>query len=227
MPDTHPENFVMSYFRVRQALGVLGLSLPVTLLVAGMLAQGRLEPSISDFFYTTQRDIFVGTLTAIGIFLIVYRGHRRKPGERVSDDWVSTLAGLAAICVAFLPNEHPDRHVATLAQVFAPLGWVAIGHYVAATIFQGALAYLTFFKFARTHSAWRARVYRGLGVAIVLSMVATMTASYFKVLGDAGQQAFVLDNRVVFWTEAFGVWAFSLAWLLKGWANRKASTGLP
>jgi len=220
MPDTYPEDFVMSYFRVRQALGLLGLTLPVNLFVAGQLAAGRLEPSISDFFHTTQRDIFVGTLTAIGVFLIVYRGHRRAPGEAVSDDWVSSVAGLAALVVAFFPNEHPAEQISTLSQVAVGIYPAAIVHYSAATVFQLALAYLCFFKFSRCAHPGRRRIYRGLGLTIVAATVATMALSYFKVLGTPGQQAFVLENRLVFWTEAFGVWAFSLAWLLKGQANR-------
>ncbi|MGV6811906.1 MAG: hypothetical protein ACWA47_06650 [Brevirhabdus sp.] len=221
MSDTHPEDFVMSYFRVRQALGLLGLTLPVNLLVAGQLAAGRLEPSISDFFHTTQRDIFVGTLSAIGVFLIVYRGHRRAPGETVSDDWVSTVAGLAALVVAFFPNEHPSEQISTLSQVAMGVHPAAIVHYAAATVFQLALAYLCFFKFARTSHQRRRHVYRALGLTIVAAMLATMILSYLKVLGASEQQAFVLDNRLVFWSEAIGVWAFSLAWLVKGSANRK------
>ena len=43
MPDNHPEEMVMSYTRVRMALGILGLSLPVFLLIGGWFDLGRMQ----------------------------------------------------------------------------------------------------------------------------------------------------------------------------------------
>lgn len=46
-----------------------------------------------------------------------------------------------------------------------------------------------------------------------------MAASYFKKSGTPAQQDFVNDFKMVFWTEAMGVWVFALAWLTKGKAD--------
>ena len=84
---------VISFLAVRQALGYLGYLLPLSLLAYAVTAPGRLEPSISDFYYTPMGDILVGILVAIGIFLVTYTGFERKPGELLSDRWLARIAG--------------------------------------------------------------------------------------------------------------------------------------
>ena len=94
---------VISFLAVRQALGYLGYLLPLSLLAYAVTAPGRLEPSISDFYYTPMGDILVGILVAIGIFLVTYTGFERKPGEFLSDRWLARIAGAGAIGVALFP----------------------------------------------------------------------------------------------------------------------------
>jgi len=112
MTETPRADLVLSYTRVRTALGILGMSLPLILVLGGLLDQprvdaatGEIEPTISDFYHTTYRDIFVGTLCAIGVFLISYRGYGRDKGDWINDDWLATTAGVGAFGVAFFPNE--------------------------------------------------------------------------------------------------------------------------
>ena len=81
MPEQTRDELVLSYLRVRQALGILGMVFPVLLIAGGLIAQHGVAPSVSDYYHTTMRDIFVGCLFAIGVFLISYKGYRRKAGE--------------------------------------------------------------------------------------------------------------------------------------------------
>ena len=52
-PPTH-NDLVLSYHRVRRAVGILGVILPLILIIGGVLSNSRLEPSISDFYHTTK-----------------------------------------------------------------------------------------------------------------------------------------------------------------------------
>src|SRR4051794_40937799 len=92
-------NFVASFLFMRRGIGILGVALPIALpLLYGIIAgQWHLLNSMSRYYYTDTRNIFVGTLCAIGVFLFCYR---YKP----SDFWVSNAAGLAAITVALCPT---------------------------------------------------------------------------------------------------------------------------
>ncbi|MFV2038602.1 MAG: hypothetical protein ACC646_13515, partial [Paracoccaceae bacterium] len=96
---------LMSYNAVRRAVGLVGLGLPVSLYLYARLARD-MQPSISEFYYTAMGDILVGALSAIGVFLIAYKGYPREKGERLSDLVLATFAGLGAIGVALFPTSN-------------------------------------------------------------------------------------------------------------------------
>lgn len=223
MPEHTRDEMVLSYVRVRQALGYLGLGFPVLLVIGGLMAEHAVAPSVSDYYHTTMRDLFVGSLFAIGVFLISYKGYRRSDGEWLSDDLVATVAGVAAFGVAIFPNESviPER-AATLSQAMIGYKASAIGHYVSAMIFLGSLAYFCLVKFARTAKPGRRIIYQICGWFIVSAGVLATVASYLKVAGTPAQSAWVIEWRVVLWLEAMGIWAFGWSWLTKG----KAEFGL-
>lgn len=215
------DDVVISYYRVRQALGVLGLILPFLLILGGVLTLGGVEPSISDYYHTMLRDILVGVLCAIGIFLIAYPGHLRDSGEVLSDDRITTAAGLAAIGVAFFPNEGRVQAATVESPMQLLLGhqYTAIGHYSFAVIFFLFLATMCLRKFARTSNPQRRRVYRVCGWTILVMTACVIVASWFKIRGPEGPQSFVNDWLLVLWFEAVAIWAFAIAWLTKGRAD--------
>ena len=222
------QEIVKSYYRMRQTLGYLGLMLPFTLILGGLVSAGDIEPSISDYYHTILRDIFVGIMMAIGIFLICYTGYRRAGHERVSDDWVTTMAGVFALGVALFPNEVPARGqmVDAVPQLVLGIQVTAYLHYGSALLFLSCLAYISLFKFARSANPTRRRIYLTCGVVIVLSLIATVAASYFRVLGSDAARAVVNDYRLVLWFEAIGIWAFSVSWLTKGRVDHSIITAL-
>ncbi|MCX7889043.1 MAG: hypothetical protein N2422_04850 [Rhodobacteraceae bacterium] len=218
------DDVVRSFYRMRQALGYLGLLLPVTLILGGLVSLGRVEPSISDYYHTLLRDVFVATLAAIGVFLISYRGYARTPGERISDDQVTTVAGMAALGVAFLPNA-TGGGPASFSQDLLGMRGAAAGHYLSAIVFLSCLGWLSLVRFARTKDARRRRIYLACGWVIVAMTAATIAASWFKVRGPAGPQAVVNGWRLVLWFEAIAVAAFAVSWLVKGRADMVLSAG--
>lgn len=219
MPDAQRTEMVLSYHRVRTALGVLGMALPMVLLFGGLFDFHRLEPSISDFYHTTYRDIFVGTLCSIGVFLICYRGYSRKPGDLIDDDWLGTIAGISAFGVALFPNESPTDQIATMTQKIVGIGISPMFHYASALVFFTCLAVFCLAKFARSAKPHRRRVYLGCGWVIVCALIGISIASAVKVFGSGGPQQAVLSYNLVFWFEAVGIWAFGLSWLVKGKAD--------
>jgi len=112
-PDTPEElaHKARQFGRVRQALGYLGLGLPVALLGATLLFGDPLPASISDYYHTRMGDVLVGVLWAIGVFLLTYLGHPRSKIEinsgrfwdKITDFQVSIAAGIGAIGVAQFP----------------------------------------------------------------------------------------------------------------------------
>src|SRR5258708_1137366 len=101
-----PDSLVMSYLGLRKAIGIIGLMLPFLLAIGNFFAQPLLrdakplrglQDSISHYYYTDMGNVFVGSLCAIGIFLLSYRGYEKH--DRVA----GTLACIFAVGVALFP----------------------------------------------------------------------------------------------------------------------------
>ena len=92
-------SLVFSYLELRKAIGILGMALPFAVsLGAGILFRTGVQSSISSYYHTGMRDVFVGTLFAIGFFLLSYKGYER------SDDLAGDLACIFAVGVALFPT---------------------------------------------------------------------------------------------------------------------------
>ena len=138
------ERYVRSYVTLRFAIGVLGLALPfVLVLVEPILFDGQPFPrgSLSAYYYSGMRELFVGVLWAIGVFLVLY-----KLTEFSWESRLSTVAGFAAVLVALFPTGRPGDGVSlTPLQDLLGEATVETVHFFAAAVFIGSLAPITFF----------------------------------------------------------------------------------
>jgi hypothetical protein len=97
IPEQEPESTQLStnYLGLRKAVGWIGSLLPIGLLAGNIFFTFSLPDSMSGYYYTPMRDLFVGTLCALGVFLICYAGYDAW------DRWVTNISGLGMIGVAF------------------------------------------------------------------------------------------------------------------------------
>jgi hypothetical protein len=228
-------SLVVHFLTLRRALGLIGIALPFALVAGENLRDvlaptasrgGRqlIEVSMSAYFHTGMRDVFVGSLCAIGVFLLCYKGYDRV------EDTLANLAGVCAILVALFPTVETSREATDTgapaidsATFFsgpnapdpAIVGYV---HFAAAAVFFVVLAYLSYFRFTRTDPAaaptprkiQRNRIYRVCGVIIVLCIAGIALGSLVL---DADQER---ATSFLFWFEAIAVMAFGVSWLTKG-----------
>ncbi len=83
---------------LRQIVGWIGTLLPIVLLVGVAISSTESRPdSMSGYYYTDMRNVFVGSLCALGAFLGAYDGYDDL------DRWITNIAGFCAIGVAFCP----------------------------------------------------------------------------------------------------------------------------
>lgn len=222
-PDTHDSkhrsDMVLSYNRVRNALGILGVAMPIMLIMAGLFSQDGVQTSLSDYFHTTSRDIFVGCLFAMGVFLISYRGYQRADGEWISDDLIATIAGLSAFGIALFPNKGPVLAFETVAQEAVGFTISPIFHFGSALLFYLCMSLFCYIKFTKNASPARRRIYIACGHAIWASGLSIALFSYLKNSGSPAVQDYVVRHNIIFWVEAVGIWAFALSWLVKGKAD--------
>jgi hypothetical protein len=206
-----------TYLSLRIGIAVIGAGLPLVLWVGGMrIAEASLLGSMSAYYHTGMRDVFVGALCAVGVALYLYKGFSR--GENIS----LNLAGVLAVCVAVFPTRSGEE-------------WELVNyvHVIAAVLFFVCLAYVSVFHASDTlrliRDADRARLlqrwYRILGAAMLASPLFALAAAWL-LRSRAG------ETSSVFFIEAFGVWAFAAYWLVKSWelqqtsADRAAARGI-
>jgi hypothetical protein len=196
------ENPALSYRNLRAIIGYVGLTLPVVLLLAGVI-DGRLESSISAYYYTKVGNVFTGALCVIGVFLLAYR-----LTSWAMDNVATTLAGVAALGVAFF---HAAPKNATLSQL--RLADVHLTCAAALFILLGAISLVIFpidmSEEEKRKQKWRVPCYRGLGVVILLSIILMPMLNWL-----AG--SFYDDHHVFFILEAICVMAFAVSFILKG-----------
>jgi hypothetical protein len=81
-------------------VGWIGTLLPIVLIVSNMIFFTSPRPySMSGYYYTGMRNVFVGALCALGVFLVAYAGYDKV------DRWITNIAGFCAIGVAFFPTK--------------------------------------------------------------------------------------------------------------------------
>jgi len=197
-------SLVHSYLFLRRAIGFVGMALPVVLIVGYLLWPGHdVLSSISGYYYSPLRGVFVGSMCAVGVFLLSYSG------TEFFEDLISDIAGVAAICVALFPTTPPPpvsgtQHV------------VATVHAVSACVFFAMLALFCLLRFPRVDEGdtpatarprWHNVVFYVSGGVIVACLLLVAVSS--RIPG-------VEPIHPMLILEAAAIFAFGVAWFVKG-----------
>ena len=217
-----PENsiLVISYLGLRKAIGILGVALPFVLpfgqiLLHALGIQSSLHTpvianSVSSYYYTDMRNIFVGSMCAIGVFLMSYRGY----------DWRDKFAGRIAFVCALGVALFPTRPLPVATPDEKLIGGV---HLTFAALLFLTLAYVSLMLFTETdpnktptrQKLQRNVVYRVSGY-IMLACIALIAVAALPPI-----KAMVEQLAPRFWLEAIAIVAFGVSWLTKGEAILK------
>src|SRR5829696_611552 len=92
-----PEDAVTTYRYVRLALVALVIFLTASVVNTWWHASGW-QNSISAYFYTSSHSVFIASLCAVGICLIVYQG------STTTEDALLNFSGVLAIVVGLVPT---------------------------------------------------------------------------------------------------------------------------
>jgi hypothetical protein len=205
--------YVESYLIIRVVVGALGILLPVVLWViddlylqGGATARG----SLSAYYNTHARDAFVGVLCMIGILLVTYMGAI----IRSVDFWLSTLAGLCVIGVAFVPTAPDRRSTEPLAPMQRQFGVSECDHVhfmfaAAALVSLGLIAIA--FGWREWHWASHFSAYIHFTCAGVIAL-----ALLICLIGRS-QSIPVIPLAPTYTGEVMTIWSFGFGWLYKAW----------
>ena len=203
------QQLAVSYLTVRRAIGVIAILHPAILYFGACVIFGvGLQNSMSDYYYTPMRDVFVGVDVCTGVFLLCYRGYG------LHDRIVSILAGVSAILVALFPTA--GEGVLSEAQQHA-----SVVHSVAALIFLASLAYFCLVLFVRSDNAgvlsprkrMRNRIYRICGFSILAVLLSVLLYGAVPALNSRFN-----GTPFIFYLELIAFVSFGVSWLVKGHA---------
>ncbi|NUM79732.1 DUF998 domain-containing protein [bacterium] len=205
-PSQSNKALVLSYLDIRKAIGIIGIALPLALAIGKYFIDGPgMESSISHYYYTGMRNVLVGSLCAIAVFLLSYRGYERK------DELAGDFACIFAIGVAFFPTT-PVLNATERDKI------IGILHLIFATAFFSTLAYfsLALFrikdktKIITPRKKLRNHIYLVCGCTILACIVLIAMVSLLS------PESPIKQHNPVFWLEAIAIWAFGWSWFTKG-----------
>jgi hypothetical protein len=222
---TSADPLVVSYLSVRRAVGVTGLLLPLLLWPGAWLVFGvPVQDNMSAYYHTPARDVFVGALFTMGVFLYCYRGHDWV------ENWSANVGSVSALGLALFPldaGKDPLEaqswvgylHMAFGAALFLTLAFYSLVHFPSYHLpdwrwtrwlrerSQAASA-----EELEPHELERNLIYWASGLVILTSMAAM--GAYLVM--PAWLKAYFNAYHFLFWMEWIALWAFAMAWLTKG-----------
>lgn len=218
--DKPPE--IISYYTMRRAIGVLGITLPLIMLAGSSLFGDckEVQTSISTYYYTNMRNVFVGFNCAVALFLFAYRGHDWR------DNLVGYLGCIAVLGVAFLPCSIGSSNPPCLVSVAPQNPMVGKLHNLSALTYFISLIVYALFLFPKTHMDMitgekkfmgrqkkkRNVVYYICGGLMTVSLI--LIISYMWFLGNLYPG--LKELNPIFWLESVVLFSFGISWLTKG-----------
>jgi hypothetical protein len=186
------------------------------MLVIGSIFFGsceEIQPSISNYYHTAMRDVFVGYMCALSIFLLSYKGYD------LTDRIVSALAGTFGLILALMPTTFKTPLIPCDIQcdVNHP-DWIGITHLVSAGLFLISLACFSLFLFTKGETnptpekLIRNKIYRC--AAYIMFTCISILILYFAL--PAATRETLEALKPVYWLETIAIMAFGVSWLVKG-----------
>lgn len=217
IPDNEENPAVVSYMTMRLMVGIFALLLPVAVTLGANLlgpCRGILD-TISAYYYTNMRDVFVGCLSAVALFLFAYKG-------RYTDEFVATkLASIFALSIAL----NPTAFDSTMPPCAYPpqgtvYGFTGVVHIISAILFFLTLSYISLAVFTRFKAnQWRSvpslrkKIRNGIFIACgVVMLICLAVIGVYAVF-------FQKDHPVpslIYWMETGALVSFAVSWLTKG-----------
>jgi hypothetical protein len=219
---------------MRTAVGVAGCMLPTAMLIGEPTVAGgslHFRSSLSAYYHSSMRDVFVGFLSIIGFLLIMYLWGRFRAWDFV----LSTLAGLAAFGVALFPTSRPGQGdvEASCDNITRPIAASCtalqerLGEHTVATIHAVfATAFITLLLFISAlyaYRAWRLDSQPRMAMFHLLCTVVIALSAAWALFGVGSHQGSLGDLTPTYLGEVGAVYGFSVSWLANGVRPRTLS----
>ena len=227
--------FKLPYLALRRNIGYLAIFLPGIVSIGAFLLPPHLglQGSISAYYHTEMRNVFVGILFAMGFFLWTYdpKLYDRSYGNR--DRYFGKAAAVFAIAVAFFPASRANWEEIIPPAAYSE-GLYSNLHLLSAFLLFGSMIYFSYFLFTETKPGRKIRrgtakeqrnkIYRAMGL-VMAACVVLMGLYSFTGFWGIGRALFE-QFPPVFFLEGAAILAFGVSWAVKGEALEEIGKGV-
>ena len=98
-----PTSLALATYRDLRIGVVVTMVMLATSIVFETLLATRWQAALSEYYYTSAHSIFIAALLGLATLAFVYRG------SSDTEDALLTMAGIAALIAALVPQGRPDR----------------------------------------------------------------------------------------------------------------------
>jgi len=202
------KHITQTYITLRIGMVIIAILLPVLLILGSWISSKvAFQQSMSAFYHTGMRNLFVGALCATGSFLYMYRGFSNRENIALN------FAGIFALGVAFFPTSIPEEILNSSVNYLPDKPFTApILHGICAVAFFLSVAYVCIFCGKDTvelliDKKLKSRytlVYKAIGTSMVVLPILAVVFSFVA-----------SSNNTVFIVEFVAIWVFALFWITK------------
>ena len=219
--QTEPNGeFVISYLALRKSIGLAGVLLPIILLIGSSVNNYEILPSLSHYFHSSMKIIFVGFIFAIAFFLWTYNGNS------MLEKYICSAAAICALIVAIIPTKNDifpleagvvytiDNFSGFICPAINKANSIVYCHLIFAAIFFILLSILVLHCFIKDERASigptgsRITLYKICGWGMLASIAIIALNFWFTFCEN--------DFPITFVFESITLELFGLAWLVKG-----------
>lgn len=219
-------DFKEPYLALRRNVGWLAMGLPIVVVLGAWIFPPNvgIQGSVSAYYHTSMRDVFVGVLCATGVFLLTYNpgsyDKSYRKGKRNFDQIFGIMAGIFAIGVALFPTTRNQWE--TLPPVLYNESLFGILHGILAASLFLILTGFSYFLFTKSDKKYPGpnkersnRIYKTCGL-IMLACVFLMGGYTFYTSRLQGRPDPLEPYHLVFILEGLASLAFGVSWFVKG-----------
>ncbi|MEP0987444.1 hypothetical protein [Ekhidna sp.] len=198
---------------LKKLVGFTALFFPAILILLSFLSGQctTVQETISHYYYSVVGNVFVGALSAISVFLIVYKGY---PDSK--DNLATSIAGVFALGVALLPTSVPCDTSSCVVVNLEGVMDVSVPHYISAALMFITLSYVSIVLFRKKGSnptpqkIFRNKIYLWCGIVMILAILAILIVSM------RATEEWLCQTKAVLILEWVALFAFGTSWMIKG-----------
>jgi len=218
------ERQVLSVDQLRLAIGVIGCLFPIILVISSTFTDdcNSILPSLSHYYYSGSRNLFVGLLFAIGMVMFSYIGYEKE------DNIAGKSASFLAILIALFPTKLEEYHKTCYSCISSIEEYNSIFssiHYISAALFFLLLIFFSLRLFTKSNidpcdwerpKKMRNRIYQICGWIMVVSIIGAGIFTFLEIdtLYDVCESG-ELPFPTIFFFEFIALEAFGISWLTK------------